>query len=124
MISPKADPFPSRMLLLFSSSSCCIREIATSLNFEIPFEGYCIFVLSLLFQSFFHPNKDFWKVKKPSMKPCNIELDDLPVQERNCMTAANWILIGWIRFFVVLASSSCGYSGKFDLFLYVNVKIL
>jgi hypothetical protein len=41
VISPKADPSsPSRMLLLFSSSSsCCIREIATLLNFEILFDG-------------------------------------------------------------------------------------
>ena len=81
-------------------------------------------VLSLLFQSFFTPIRISGKWKSSSVKPCNIELDDLPVQERDCKTAANWILLGWIRFFVVFASSSCGYFGKFDLFLYVNVKIL
>jgi hypothetical protein len=43
------------------------------------------------------------------------------------MSAANLAMqdvVGWIRFIVVLGSSSCEYYGKLDLFLYVNVKIL
>ena len=36
-----------------------------------------------------------------------------------------WVLQLWLDSFICgLASSNCGYFGKFDLFLYVNVKIL
>jgi hypothetical protein len=49
--------------------------------------------LSLLFPYLFSPQLGFLgSEQSSSVKPHNIDLDDLPVQERNCMTAANLAL--------------------------------
>ena len=62
------------------------------------------------------------------MKLRNIELDDETSTRAELYVCSQLGYIGcspgWIRFFVGLASSSCGYFGKFDLFIYVNMKIL
>ena len=59
--------------------------------------------------------------------PCNLNLYGLsPILHQSYLTTPKlfWVLQLWLDSFICgLASFSCGYFGKFDLFLYVNVKI-